>query len=136
MLLPTALENHMIFKILVFLKTTVGVRFSISKDIFLGSAFYATLTDERYIGMVTRRANEGKRLSITWEADKLTDVYDTAKLLSPGLGLRLENMANGNGPPKLTGRARAEEQMRAAAADRGPAEEEEAAQAPTIVDVP
>ena len=126
----------MVFKILSSLKSVVGVRFSISKKIFLGAGGYADLQAERYVGCFQRRYASGNRYSILWESDSLSDVYALNRLLAPGLCFKLENHANGNGPPKLTGRALAQEQIRgrAAAGARVDAGEEEA-ETPTLVDI-
>ena len=134
---PSDLETTMAYKILASLKTIVGVRFSISKEIFFGTADYDALVEDRYIGRFTRRG-ANNRYSLTWESDDLTDVYSLNQLLTPDLGLKLENHANGTGPPKLTGRALAEEQVNArratgaAAAAAGAGAEEEAAPPRTV----
>ena len=57
------------------LKSVVGVRFSISKKIFLVAGGYADLQAERYVGCFQRRYASGNRYSITWESDSLSDVY-------------------------------------------------------------
>ena len=114
------LEAHATYKIWVSLKSMVGCRFSISKKIFLGGAFYDELTEDRYTGRITRRANVLQcTLSITWDADGLPDVYPMHRLLAPGYHLKLEAHANGSAPPELTGRALAEEQVRARREDAG-----------------
>ena len=46
---PSDLETTMVYKILASLKTIVGVRFSISKEIFFGTADYDALVEDRYI---------------------------------------------------------------------------------------
>ena len=124
----------MIYKILSSLKTVVGVRFSISKGIFLGIEGYDDLAEARYSGTFTRRGANHRYCLISpmW----LTDVYSLPNLLAPALGLQLEKYANGMGAPKLTGRALAEEQVaarRAGAAAGAPAGQEAAA--PRVVDV-
>ena len=133
------LESHLVFKIISSLKTVVGVRFSISREIFLGCAGYDELTSDRFVGRITRFANvKSRTLSIVWEEDGLTDVYSLHKLLVRAYGFVLMPMANGMGPPKLTGRALATEQVdaRRRAEEAAAAAEEPSPEAPRYVDVP
>ena len=133
------LEAQTAYKILVSMKSIVGVRFSISKTIFSQSQGYDEMTEERYLARITRFANTKTRtISVIWEADELTDVYPLHQLLIPAYALRFERMVNGGAPPKLTGRALAEEQVaaRKRAATAAREDEGDGAEPPALVDIP
>ena len=93
-------------KILLQQKSVVGIRFSVDKSFFPA---LAGLPD-RIVGQFTR-FNAPKtelRFSITWVDDQLTDVLSLRELLLTIYNFRLENFANGKGPPVLRGAVRRE----------------------------
>ena len=103
-----------VYKVLSSMKNITLVRFSISKRLFEGSRGYDAMTEERYFGFFKKWVHKvTMRVSITWEADELTDVYALHNLLPPVLGFQLEKYANGKPAPRLTGRALAVEAVHA-----------------------